>query len=135
MHKSEGTKKHNTTHTHTPTHKPVDEKRVCVDNEVDLMLPWSARGVYFSASFLPQFSLTTTPRVLTSRGRQTETETERSGEENGEVKKEGATHRPHNGCGISYMANTERDGETSVGLARVCVCVWTAFHHPAVCDS
>lgn len=85
------------------------------------MLPWSARGVYFSASFLPQLSLTTTPRVLTSQGRRTETE--RSGEENGEVKKEGATHRPHNGCGISYMANTERDGETLVGLARVCVCL------------
>lgn len=102
--------------THTHTHRPADEKRVCVDNEVDLMLAWSARGVYFSASFLPQVSLTTTPRVLTSRGRRTETEG--SGEENGEVKKERATHRPHNGCGISYTANTERDGETSAGLAR-----------------
>lgn len=101
-----------TTHTHTQT----DEKRVCVHNEADLTFPSSGCGVYFSALFLPQFPLTTTPCVLTNQRR--ETETERSSGENGEVKKEGATHRPHNGCGISYTANTE--GETSVWPPHVC---------------
>lgn len=99
-----------TTHTHTRT----DEKRVCVHNEADLTFPSSGCGVYFSALFLPQFPLTTTPCVLTDQRR--ETETERSGEENGEVKKEGATHRPHNGCGISYTANTEAETSVWFGL-------------------
>lgn len=74
----------------------------------------------FLCLFLPQFPLTTTPCVLTNQER--ETETERSSEENGEVKKEGATHRPHNGCGISYMANTERKRKRD--RFDCCACDW-----------
>lgn len=110
---------HNTC-TLTGTHTDTLETRVWADNEEDLTSRWD---VMFISLPLP----TTIPpdhnSLCPDKAREGERKTERPSEENGEVKKEGATHRPHNGCGISYIANTHTGRETWFWLW----CVWSPF--------
>lgn len=86
------------------THKT----RLWADNEKDLTTLWD---VMFISLHLPPTIPPDHNSLCPDKPGEGERKTERPSEENGEVKKEGATHRPHNGCGISYMANTHTETE------------------------
>lgn len=104
------------THARTHTHGHTWNK-VWADNEEDLTSRWD---VMFISLPLPPTIPPDHNSLCPDKPREGERKTERPGEENGEVKKEGATHRPHNGCGISYIANTTH-WESGLSLTVVCM--------------
>lgn len=100
---------HTPRHAHAHARTDTLETMVWADNEEDLTSRWD---VMFISLHLP---LTIPPdhnSLCPDKPGEGEQKTERAGEENREVKKERATHRPHNGCGISYIANTHTGTET-----------------------
>lgn len=103
---------------YSQTHTDTLETRDWADNEEDLTFHWD---VMFISLSLPPKIPPDHNSLCPDKPREAERKTERPSEENGEVKKEGTTHRPHNGCGISYIANTHAGRETWVWLW----CVWS----------